>query len=86
MKQHVLKTWPEPFSALVAGDKTFEFRKNDRDFKDGDVLVLAEFDPEKKEHSGRRIFSEVTYIVHGPKFRIPKGFCIMSLKKRGLFV
>lgn len=45
MTEHVLKTWPEFFRAIVDGKKTFEVRKNDRGFQTGDVLHLREFDP-----------------------------------------
>lgn len=45
MTIHDLKTWPEPFAAVVAGDKTHEARKNDRDYQVGDVLRLREFKP-----------------------------------------
>ncbi len=43
MKVHELKTWPESFRAVRAGAKTHEVRKNDRDFRVGDVLVLWEW-------------------------------------------
>lgn len=42
---HELKTWPGFFSALKKGEKTFELRRNDRDFVKGDTLVLKEFHP-----------------------------------------
>lgn len=44
--RHELKTWPIFYNAILDGTKTFECRKNDRDFKVGDTLVLKEFDPE----------------------------------------
>lgn len=46
-KRHELKTLPVYFDAVARGDKTFEVRKNDRDFQTGDTLVLREFDPAK---------------------------------------
>ena len=46
--KHYLKTWPQFYKEVEAGNKTFELRKNDRDYKVGDVLVLQEYNPDKK--------------------------------------
>ncbi|EKE9396609.1 DUF3850 domain-containing protein, partial [Listeria monocytogenes] len=40
---HELKILPEYYEDIVAGRKTFEIRKNDRDFQVGDYLILKEF-------------------------------------------
>lgn len=42
---HELKTWPSQFRALQSGAKLAEFRKNDRDFRVDDELVLREWIP-----------------------------------------
>jgi len=42
---HELKTWPEYFKDVKSGKKSFEIRKDDRDFNKGDVLLLREFKP-----------------------------------------
>ncbi|WP_422698913.1 DUF3850 domain-containing protein [Enterococcus durans] len=39
---HELKILPEYFEAVVSGRKQFEIRKNDRDYKVGDQLILRE--------------------------------------------
>ena len=49
MTIHELKILPEYFKAQKAGKKNFEIRKNDRDYKVGDKLVLKEYDPKAKE-------------------------------------
>jgi len=36
------KIWPEYFEAVAQGKKKFEFRLNDFEIKEGDVLVLEE--------------------------------------------
>jgi hypothetical protein len=39
---HWLKTDQPFFDAIWDGDKTFEIRKNDRNFAEGDLLILGE--------------------------------------------
>lgn len=51
---HELKTWPDFFTAVRKGIKTFEVRENDRDFKVGDALVLCEFIPCNRCHGTGR--------------------------------
>lgn len=83
---HPLKTWPEPFGHIWAGSKKAEFRKNDRDFRVGDVLILLEWYPDKKQYSSREIHADVTHIMS--TFGVPEGYVVMSIevveKKRGM--
>ncbi|MGE3757358.1 MAG: DUF3850 domain-containing protein [Pseudobdellovibrionaceae bacterium] len=44
---HYLKTWPQYFEHVRKRTKKFEYRKNDRDFKFGDTVVLQEWNPER---------------------------------------
>ena len=76
---HYLKTWPPVFQHMVDGLKRFEYRKNDRDFKVGDTLVLREWRPDSKQYSRREKFVTVRYIMSGGQFGIPEGFCIMDV-------
>ncbi|MCM3600648.1 DUF3850 domain-containing protein [Robertmurraya korlensis] len=62
-KKHQLKILPEYFEAVTEGIKTFEIRRNDRDYQVGDELFLNEFDIEKQEYTGRREKVTVSYIT-----------------------
>ena len=77
IKVHELKTWSEPFQAIWEGEKQFEFRRNDRDFKVGDVLFLREWNPDTG-YTKRAMITNVTYIMTSG-FGVPEGYCIMSL-------
>lgn len=80
MTTHRLKTWPEYFEAVVAGTKTFEIRKNDRDFKVGDTLILCEWDIVSEVHTGRRVDVRVTYLTN---FGQPLGQVVMAIERTG---
>lgn len=57
------KVWPKYFEAILAGDKTFEIRLADFECRQGDILVLREWDPEKKDYTGRTLEKQITYVV-----------------------
>lgn len=63
MKVHYLKTWPHYFEDVRIGIKTHEFRKDDRDYQSGDILVLQEYDPFRKLLTGRTVEVRVTHIL-----------------------
>ena len=80
---HELKTWKEYFVAVFRADKTFELRKNDRDFCVGHELLLKEYDNEKQEYTGRILHRRISYIIRGEQgkqFGLQEGFCIMGLQ------
>jgi len=76
-KIHRLKTLPQHFNAVVAGHKTFELRKNDRDFQVGDVLVLQEWDG--KSYTGSASSHIIKHKLTGPLYGLEAGFCILSI-------
>jgi len=63
MKEHELKIWPEYFDPLLKGEKMFEIRKNDRNFKVGDRIMFREYDPDDGSYTGRYCFRTITYIM-----------------------
>jgi hypothetical protein len=60
---HELKTWPQYFAGLACGRKTFELRKNDRDFSVGDELRLKEWCPIMENYTGREEIRFVSYVL-----------------------
>lgn len=71
-----LKTDPEPFSELLSGRKTFEWRKDDRGFRVGDVLCLREHED---DYTGRSVVARVTYLLK-ERYGVPEGYCVMALE------
>ncbi|HFL0606071.1 TPA: DUF3850 domain-containing protein [Listeria monocytogenes] len=61
MTVHKLKILPEFFREKVTLKKSFEIRKNDRDYKVGDTLLLQEF--ENGKYTGREYWEDVVYIT-----------------------
>lgn len=57
------KVWPKYFEAISKGIKNFEVRLADFECKEGDILILREWDPRKKDYTGRTIQKKITYIV-----------------------
>lgn len=79
-KQHDLKCHPHFFAAIVEGKKTFEIRRNDRDYRVGDTLRLREFDPSYGNTGKEAGPFEVVYLMTAEDFpAILPGFVIMGL-------
>ena len=81
------KTWPEYFAMILSGQKTYDCRIADFDVSEGDTIIFEEYDPEKREYTGRTISKTISYVgkTKGWSFYDPKdvkkyGFVIMSLK------
>ena len=47
------KTWPELFQRMVDGKKTADVRLADFWIKEGDTLILEEYDPKANAYTGR---------------------------------
>lgn len=78
---HDLKTWPDPYEAVEAGLKTFEWRKDDRNYQVGDTLTLKKWNPRYKAYTGKQLARKVTHILRGPQFCVPEGFVCMSISQ-----
>lgn len=69
-KQHELKCWPQFFQATREGTKRFELRRNDRDFRVGDELLLKEWDPKAEYGSPADNTEPVGYTGREIKVRV----------------
>jgi Domain of unknown function (DUF3850) len=78
-RMHTLKVEYPYWHDVFEGRKLFEYRKNDRNYKVGDTLLLMAYYPET-ESTGGEIHVEVTYLIQGGKFGIPNDYCIMQFK------
>ncbi len=86
---HELKTDPDVFDAVDRGDKTFELRKDDRDFAVGDTLRLRQTAHTGSEmamgapliYTGKTCVRRVTHILRGPRYGLVGGLVILSLDK-----
>lgn len=85
---HRLKTDPIVFDAVARGLKTFELRKDDRDFQVGDTLLLMETQYSHLEMqngaplvlTGNVAGRDVKYILRGPIYGLAAGWVIMAFK------
>ena len=77
------KIWPEYFPLIESGKKKFELRVNDFDVKEGDTLILEEWDPKIKKYTGTKIEKIVGFIL---KFKLDDFGQKKDIEERGLIV
>lgn len=79
MKTHSLKLDRKYYEASKNGQKTFEIRKNDRDFRVGDILELREYytsDDGTEHYTGRKHNAIITYILDDERYLKPGYVCL----------
>ena len=77
MNNHLLKITPEYFLAVDSGQKNFELRENDRDYKVGDMLVLREW--KNSVFTGHELMFEISYILKdAPEYGLKHGYVILG--------
>lgn len=75
---HELKTVQPFFNMVAEGKKKFELRKNDRDFRWNDILVLREWSPVTETYQGNDIVVRVTGVLD-QFVGLHHGYCILSI-------
>lgn len=78
---HEIKCWPSFFGEVQTGNKTFELRKDDRNYQIGDVLHIRCYDPVTKTYDGRAALKKIGYmVIGGSGFGLSEGYVAMSLR------
>lgn len=80
---HDLKCWTGMFEDMFNGRKTFDLRKDDRGYREGDLLRQREFiaaDDTGGVYTGRELRQRVTYVMRGPMLGLQAGWVIMSVE------
>ena len=85
------KVWREYFEEIMSGRKKLELRLADFGVREGDTLVLEEWDKDKKDYTGRKTEVVATYILKtkGQAFWPPEevekyGFQIIQFESKKL--
>ena len=76
-KQHEVKIVASYYEDVVSGKKSFELRKNDRGYKQGDSLKMLEFKDGK--HTGRTIDADIIYMLEDYT-GLTEGYCILGIR------
>lgn len=74
---HHLKIVQEYYDDSAKDIKTFEIRKNDRDYAVGDILHLQEWTG--NSYTGRSKYKRVLYILRDRQY-VPEGYACMSTR------
>ncbi len=80
-RYHRIKTHPDPYLMVVLGKKTYEFRRNDRDYQVGDVLKLVLYNPRTEKEMGPFIIVRVVHVTRGPDYGVPEGFAVLGIRR-----
>jgi len=79
-QHHYLKTETHYYQAIECGEKKFELRKNDRDFKKYDIIHLIEV--VNGVETGRSLPGlEIQYVLSGLNggiYGLDKDYCILN--------
>ena len=80
MKLHELKIKSEYYIDVRNGQKTFELRKNDRDYEEGDLITFNCIDSANNPKDGA--LYKITYILKDvPQYGLDADYCILGIKR-----
>ena len=94
MKIHELKIKEKYYKDVALGYKTFELRKNDRDYQEGDLIKFTVVDKtpysrlkadqmcEPYYPAAEYALFRITYVLKDvPEYGLDKDYCILGIKQ-----
>lgn len=79
MKTHYKKLTQPYFDLVRLGVKTFELRKNDCNYQNGDILVLQEYDPKSEIGFYREITTQIRCVLSEYE-GLQEGYVILGIE------
>lgn len=83
-QHHDLKSFPVHFQPAIEGRKTFEIRRNDRNFQSGDTVTLHEYSYDHGDQYTGRIHSGI--IGYIDTFAQQDGYVVFSIERPGMVI
>lgn len=81
-KKHIIKCLDVYYREVIRGNKTFEVRKNDRNYNSGDIVVMCEVRKHKDgmtHLTGRFSNYEIPHVLKDYP-AVQPGFVVFSIK------
>ncbi len=80
MKIHELKIQEKYWKQIFYGNKTFELRKDDRNYQEGDLINFHVIIGDKPRPTGA-VF-KITYILRNvPEYGLSNDYCILGIRQ-----
>lgn len=76
-KTHKLKITPQYYKEVANGTKTFEIRKNDRDYQTGDIVILREYNEDTKDYTGNELSFKIGFVTD---YEQTDGYVVFSIQ------
>ena len=87
MTLHTLKIEKQYFEAICNKEKLFELRKNDRNYKVGDLInfIIKPQASGSKPCETNKLFM-ITYVLENvPEYGLDKNYCILGIREVVLY-
>jgi len=81
----LLKLVQPYFDSVISEEKKAEIRKDDKQFSEGDLYVLAEYNPTMDSYSGAACLVVITHILRDiPQYGLKEGYAVWSFRFIGM--